>query len=86
MRLHSAALAATLATSSPLLALAAAVQLPFDSSAPLAATLQQPDSTPPVDYPYRQLPWGEVNVLATTDTCVPPLSSLPRRPQEDLTG
>lgn len=85
MRLHTAALAATLATSSPLLALAA-VQLPFDSSASLADTLQQPDSTPPVDYPYRQLPWGEVNVLATTDTCVPPLSSLPRRPQEDLTG
>ncbi|GAA5903580.1 hypothetical protein JCM8208_003630 [Rhodotorula glutinis] len=71
MRLHTAALAATLATSSPLLALAAAVQLPFHPPSTLADSsraLQQPDSTPPVDYPYRQLPWGEVNVLATTDT------------------
>ncbi|GAA5938144.1 hypothetical protein JCM3775_005356 [Rhodotorula graminis] len=71
MRLHTVALAATLATSSPLVALAAALQLPFAPPSSLADSsraLQQPDSTPPVDYPYRQLPWGEVNVLATTDT------------------
>ncbi|GAA5843361.1 hypothetical protein JCM9279_002078 [Rhodotorula babjevae] len=68
MRLHTTAFAATLATSSPLLALAAAVQLPFPSSADTSRPLQQPDSIPPVDYPYRQLPWGDVNVLATTDT------------------
>ncbi|GJN93528.1 hypothetical protein Rhopal_006585-T1 [Rhodotorula paludigena] len=56
---------------------AAAVQLPFalpttaggrggdrHSSAPL----QQPGSTTPSDWPYRPLPWGDVNVLATTDT------------------
>ncbi|GAA6007091.1 hypothetical protein JCM10207_001503 [Rhodosporidiobolus poonsookiae] len=30
--------------------------------------LQQPDSSPPTDWPYRALPWGDVNVLSTTDT------------------
>lgn len=29
---------------------------------------QQPDSSDPVDWPYRPLPWGEVNFIATTDT------------------
>lgn len=32
------------------------------------STLQQPESTPPTDFPYRPLPWGELNVLHTTDT------------------
>ncbi|KAL8280258.1 hypothetical protein RQP46_007372 [Phenoliferia psychrophenolica] len=28
----------------------------------------QPGSTPPVDWPYRELDWGEVNIISTTDT------------------
>lgn len=30
---------------------------------------QQPDSSDPADWPYRDLPWGQVNFIATTDTC-----------------
>ncbi|ORY78038.1 Metallo-dependent phosphatase-like protein [Leucosporidium creatinivorum] len=44
-------------------ALAAAVQLPFE-----LGPLQQPDSSSPVANPYRQLPWGDVNIISTTDT------------------
>ncbi|POY76504.1 calcineurin family phosphoesterase [Rhodotorula taiwanensis] len=29
---------------------------------------QQPDSSDPADWPYRDLPWGQVNFIATTDT------------------
>ncbi|BGP50766.1 hypothetical protein JCM10450v2_006692 [Rhodotorula kratochvilovae] len=74
MRLRTPATAATLAACSVTLAHAAAVQLPFspptygDSDGWRADVAQQPGSTPPVDRPYRPLPWGEVNVLATTDT------------------
>lgn len=32
------------------------------------AAFQQPDSSDPVDWPYRPLPWGEVNFITTTDT------------------
>ena len=35
---------------------------------PAAAAYQQPDSSDPVDWPYRPLPWGEVNFITTTDT------------------
>ncbi|CDR45765.1 hypothetical protein NBRC10512_002785 [Rhodotorula toruloides] len=33
-------------------------------------TAQQPDAYPPTgsDWPYRPLPWGDVNILSTTDT------------------
>ncbi|GAA5901874.1 hypothetical protein JCM5296_002096 [Sporobolomyces johnsonii] len=57
------------------IASAAAVQLPFsaprlDSDLPISdtTTLQQPGSTVPVDWPYRPLPWGDVNIISTTDT------------------
>ncbi|KAM0786669.1 hypothetical protein ACM66B_002117 [Microbotryomycetes sp. NB124-2] len=32
--------------------------------------LSQPDASPPTtaDWPYRPLPWGDINILATTDT------------------
>ncbi|KWU42710.1 hypothetical protein RHOSPDRAFT_20722, partial [Rhodotorula sp. JG-1b] len=33
-----------------------------------AAGREQPDSSDPVDWPYRPLPWGEVNFITTTDT------------------
>lgn len=46
-------------------ALAATTQHPLEYS-----TLQQPESTPPTQLPYRPLPWGELNVLHTTDTSV----------------
>ncbi|BGP19123.1 hypothetical protein JCM10213_005636 [Rhodosporidiobolus nylandii] len=46
---------------------AAALQLPF-SRPPSLDPLQQPDSSSPVDWPYRSLPWGDVNILSTTDT------------------
>ncbi|GAA5953147.1 hypothetical protein JCM3765_007425 [Sporobolomyces pararoseus] len=49
----------------------AALQIPFKSASTLnnrVETDQQPDSSPPTDWPYRELPWGEVNVLSTTDT------------------
>ncbi|GAA5891579.1 hypothetical protein JCM6882_004515 [Rhodosporidiobolus microsporus] len=48
----------------PLLPLAALLS----HSAALQIPLQQPDASPPTDWPYRPLPWGEINVLATTDT------------------
>ncbi|GAA5984914.1 hypothetical protein JCM10908_002448 [Rhodotorula pacifica] len=41
-------------------------QIPFTGAR--AGTAQQPDSSDPLDWPYRPLPWGEVNILATTDT------------------
>lgn len=41
-------------------------QIVLDPAA--AAFFQQPDSSDPVDWPYRALPWGEVNFIATTDT------------------
>lgn len=41
-------------------------QIVLDPAA--AAFFQQPDSSDPVDWPYRPLPWGEVNFIATTDT------------------
>jgi len=48
-----------------------ALQLPFKAPTlledPVKLT-QQPDSTSPTDWPYRELPWGEVNVISTTDT------------------
>lgn len=56
------------------LASAATVQLPFSnepvSSGSPASSLQQPGSSSPLDWPYRELEWGEINVLHTTDTCV----------------
>ncbi|GAA6039301.1 hypothetical protein JCM8097_003252 [Rhodosporidiobolus ruineniae] len=47
---------------------AASLQLLFLRSQPALAPLQQPDSAPPDAQPYRPLPWGEVNILSTTDT------------------
>ncbi|BGP26851.1 5'-Nucleotidase/apyrase family protein [Rhodotorula toruloides] len=46
-------------------------QLTFARDDPLGArTAQQPDAHPPTHahWPYRPLPWGELNILATTDT------------------
>ncbi|GAA5873619.1 hypothetical protein JCM3774_004993 [Rhodotorula dairenensis] len=40
-------------------------QIAFTAAAP---AVQQPDSTDPTDWPYRPLPWGQVNFIATTDT------------------
>ncbi|GAA5820908.1 hypothetical protein JCM3770_004862 [Rhodotorula araucariae] len=74
MRLGSSATVAILAACSLPLACAASAQLPFspptpgDSAGDGIVVAQQPGSTSPVDRPYRPLPWGEVNVLATTDT------------------
>jgi len=61
---HRALIGAALA-SAVALTQAAAIQHPFK-----AAQFQQPDSTPPTEYPHRPLPWGEINVLHTTDTYV----------------
>ncbi|GAA5903379.1 Smn1p [Sporobolomyces salmoneus] len=44
-----------------------ALQIPFTTPSSIEID-QQPDSTSPTDWPYRELPWGEVNVLSTTDT------------------
>lgn len=63
--LHRALLGVTLASAVTLFQ-AAAIQHPFTAS-----PLQQPKSTSPTDWPYRPLPWGELNVLHTTDTYVP---------------
>ncbi|GAA5825830.1 hypothetical protein JCM11251_000017 [Rhodosporidiobolus azoricus] len=53
----------------PLLAsTASALQIPLARNPSSPSTFQQPDSSPPTDWPYRPLPWGEVNVLSTTDT------------------
>jgi hypothetical protein len=49
---------------------AAVLQHPFLSTSLPVHANQQPDSSSPVDYPYRELPWGEVNILHTTDTYV----------------
>ncbi|GAA5849619.1 hypothetical protein JCM5353_004409 [Sporobolomyces roseus] len=48
-----------------------ALQLPFkapNQAQDSTRLTQQPDSTSPTDWPYRELPWGEVNVISTTDT------------------
>ncbi|GAA5934821.1 Smn1p [Sporobolomyces koalae] len=47
-----------------------ALQIPFRAASTSGSVEadQQPDSSSPVDWPYRELPWGEVNVLSTTDT------------------
>ncbi|GAA5864272.1 hypothetical protein JCM8547_001314 [Rhodosporidiobolus lusitaniae] len=52
---------------------AAALQFPFARPAepaplPLPLPQQQPGSSDPQDWPYRELPWGDVNVVSTTDT------------------
>jgi hypothetical protein len=59
----------------PVIARSASSQFHFSSSninyvndQPSTSILQQPESTYPIDYPYRELPWGEVNVIHTTDT------------------
>lgn len=52
-------------------AAATALQIPFKPASrpdPSIEPNQQPDSSPPTDWPYRELPWGEVNVISTTDT------------------
>ncbi|GAA5876516.1 hypothetical protein JCM16303_003565 [Sporobolomyces ruberrimus] len=52
-------------------AAATALQIPFKPASrpdPSIEPNQQPDSAPPTDWPYRELPWGEVNVISTTDT------------------
>ncbi|GAA6010992.1 hypothetical protein JCM11491_005900 [Sporobolomyces phaffii] len=51
-------------------ATALAVQIPFTARelGDSIETRQQPDSSSPTDHPYRELPWGEVNVISTTDT------------------
>lgn len=46
-------------------ATAFAIQLPFSRP---PSTAQQPGSSSPVDWPYRALEWGEVNIISTTDT------------------
>ncbi|SCV70422.1 BQ2448_1816 [Microbotryum intermedium] len=48
--------------------LAATPQIPLQAF-PIPAPLQQPGSgSEPTDRPYRELPWGEVNIISTTDT------------------
>ncbi|GAA5973141.1 hypothetical protein JCM11641_006289 [Rhodosporidiobolus odoratus] len=49
------------------LVLAAPNQHPFLSQLG-PSTQQQPGSSSPITYPYRPLPWGDINILSTTDT------------------
>ncbi|SGZ25808.1 BQ5605_C024g09774 [Microbotryum silenes-dioicae] len=51
--------------------LAATPQIAFQAfpDRPASMPLQQPGSGPdPTDRPYRALPWGDVNIISTTDT------------------
>ncbi|KDE05657.1 hypothetical protein MVLG_04028 [Microbotryum lychnidis-dioicae p1A1 Lamole] len=51
--------------------LAATPQIAFQAfpGRPASMPLQQPGSGPdPTDRPYRALPWGDVNIISTTDT------------------
>lgn len=62
-----------------LLSAAAALpqQIVLDPSESATRPYQQPDSSDPVDWPYRPLPWGEVNFIATTDMYVSSCCLLP---------
>ncbi|GAA6063865.1 hypothetical protein JCM10212_003556 [Sporobolomyces blumeae] len=53
----------TLLLAVTLAAHATALQIPWSLD-----VTQQPDASPPVDQPYRPLPWGDVNIISTTDT------------------
>lgn len=57
---------------------AAAVQLPFASSSDATSVHveQQPDAQGPRDWPHSKLPWGEVNIISTTDTYVQTYTTL----------